>query len=120
MHNLFGFLLQQFKRAEDAKIRQSEISKRSGLLALFDNFFAISKKGERENLVRKVLDIDYEDSGLPSWYAENLKRAFEGMNFLQNGFMLRLIRNFQMESLNFCRRITTFSKLIVRQKAASS
>ena len=36
--------------------------------------------------VRKILDIDFEDSGLPEYFTDNLSRLFQDMTFLERWF----------------------------------
>lgn len=61
------------------------------LSAFFDNFFSRFNESDRhatirKNLVKEVLDMDYEDSEIPEWYRINVQKVFENMSFLEKWF----------------------------------
>ena len=61
------------------------------LSAFFDNFFSRFNESYRhaairKNLVKEVLDMDYEDSEIPEWYRINVQKIFENMSFLEKWF----------------------------------
>lgn len=55
--------------------------------AFLDDFFSrgVAEPGI-ELSVRRILDTDFEDSGLPEYFTENVRRVFQDMKFLERWF----------------------------------